>query len=205
MSAENVVPILRTPITMDAFARALLGAWRAVLGQDPTKAQAGVLWAQYGVETGAGPFCWNWNIGNVKHVAGDGYDYIMLPGTWEMVNGKRVVFQPPDPATWFRAYPDLDTAMVEHFRFLHGTRYARAWEGVELGDCGVFARLLKAAGYFTADANAYAAGMRAHFNRWTQSSAFDDALAALEPAPDTEPEVVHPDVELTGPDDDASS
>jgi hypothetical protein len=177
--SENVVPIQRTTIDMRSYARALARAWRAELGALPTKGQAGVLWAQYGIETGAGPWCWNNNIGNVKHVSGDGFDYFMLPNTWEIVNGKRVVFQPPNPATWFRAFPDLDMAMVEHFRFLRGKRYAPAWEGVEMADCGLFARKLKAAGYFTADANAYAKGMLVHFRRWMASDAYDKALVDI--------------------------
>ncbi len=143
---ERCVPFVRTSIDQKTYARALVAAWRALLGSDPTKGQAGVLWAQYGIETGAGPFCWNWNIGNVKHVTGDGHEWMMLPNTWEMERGKRVVYQPPHPATWFRSFPDLDTAMVEHFAFLHGKRYAPAWEGVELEDCGLFARLLKQGG-----------------------------------------------------------
>jgi hypothetical protein len=178
MSEQNV-PVQRTPIDMKGYARALAKAWRAELGTLPTKGQAGVLWAQYGIETGAGPWCWNNNIGNVKHVPGDGYDYIMLANTWEIINGKKVTFQPPHPATWFRAYPDLDTAMLSHFRFLRGKRYGVAWEGVELEDCGVFARKLKAAGYFTADANDYAKGMYAHHKRWMASDAFEKALAEI--------------------------
>lgn len=178
MSEQNV-PIVRTPIDMRTYARAVARAWNASAGAYPTKAQAGVLWAHYGIETSAGPSCWNWNIGNVKHVSGDGHDFIMLPNTWEMEAGKRVVYQPPNPQTWFRSFSSLDDAMSEHFALLHGKRYAAAWEGVELGDCGVFARLLRKAGYFTADATAYAAGMRPHFARWMASTAVDDALAEL--------------------------
>lgn len=179
MSDQNV-PVERTPIDMRTYARALARAWNSVIGGWPTKEQAGVLWAQYGIETGAGPWCWNWNIGNVKHVPGDGYDYMMLAGTWEMINGKRVVFQPPDPATWFRAYPNLDEAMLHHFGLLRGKRYAAGWEGVELGDCGLFARRLKAAGYYTADATAYTNGMLAHFRRWMAIDAFESAMREIE-------------------------
>lgn len=181
--AETAVPIQRTVIDMRGYARALARAWLATIGGLPTKAQAGVLWAQYGIETGAGPWCWNYNIGNVKHVHGDGFDYIELPNTWEMIGGKRVVLQPPDPGTWFRSYASLDDGMLEHFRFLHGTRYAPAWEGVELGDCGLFARRLKEHRYYTADATAYTNGMLAHFRRWMASDAFDAAMADIAQAP----------------------
>lgn len=188
--SETCVELVQTPITMEAFARALALAWRGELGALPTKEQAGVLWAHYGIETGAGPkaAAWNWNIGNVKHVPGDGHDFIMLPNTWEMVGGKRVVFQPPHPATWFRAFSSLDAAMVEHFRFLRSRKYGSAWEGVELGDCGLFARRLKAAGYYTADATAYTNGMLAHFRAWMRSDAFERALEGIA----AEPSVIEP-------------
>lgn len=60
----------------------------AVYAADPslTREQAGVLWAQYAIETGKGKFCWNCNIGNVKVTAGQvqaGTDYFMLKGTWK--------------------------------------------------------------------------------------------------------------------------
>lgn len=204
---ERLLEAVRTPIDLRAYSRAVARAWRLLLGAFPTKAQAGVLWAQYGIETGAGPFCWNWNIGNVKHVAGDGHDYVALNGVWEGVSAaeaerlissgqavldpkaehqravgtKRVavVFQPPHPATFFRAFPDLDTAMAEHLGFLRNRRYLVAWAGVEAGDCRRFAELLKAQGYFTASVDAYAAGMRGHFQRWMASDAFDEALLEL--------------------------
>lgn len=198
--SEACVPYERTPIDMRTYARAVARAWRDAFGRFPTKGQAGVLYAQYGVETGGPPkaACWCWNIGNVKHVPGDGHDYYMLPNTSERINGKLVYFQPPDRATWFRAYRDLDTAMREHFAFLRG-KYARCWEGVELEDVGVFARKLKegpdgkedtADDYYTATSEAYAAGMRTHFRAWMASSAFDNALEELAAE---EPSVVTPE------------
>ncbi len=63
---------------MKDFARALLEVW-----PEATKAQAGVLWAHFAGETGDGKYCWNWNLGNVKHVQGDGFDYVALAGVWE--------------------------------------------------------------------------------------------------------------------------
>lgn len=75
---ESLVPTVRTTTTMLDFASALLAV-------DPklTKEGAGVLWAQFAGETGDGVYCWNHNLGNVKHVRGDGYDYVSLRGVWE--------------------------------------------------------------------------------------------------------------------------
>lgn len=191
---ERLLKTVQTVIDMKTYSRAVVTAWRALLGSDPTKAQAGVLWAQYGIETGAGPWCWNWNIGNVKHVAGDGHDYVMLADVIEYVRGQKVTFQPPNPATWFRAFASLDEAMVEHLKFLRGRRYRVAWPAVEAGDCDAFAELLKgdpnttADDYYTAPVAAYAAGMRWHYGRWMRSNAFEEALAEL-----AEPSIVTPD------------
>lgn len=75
---DQLVPTVRTtPTTLD-FARAM----RAV-APDLSKEGAGVLWAQFAGETGDGRYCWNHNLGNVKHVRGDGCDYVSLAGVWE--------------------------------------------------------------------------------------------------------------------------
>lgn len=205
------VPIQRTPIAMTDFARALLKAWRMETGDLPTKQAAGVLWAQYMIETG-GAACWSWNIGNVKVTQGQvdaGVDWFDLPGTWEILGGKRVVLQPGDPGRRFRAYASLDDAMTEHLRFLRNKRYKPAWPAVEAGDVMAFARMLKAAGYFTASADDYGGGMMWHYRKWLASTVYENARDAIEmlqeaptlpelpdePDPDST-RVVHPEIDF---------
>lgn len=215
MSEQNV-PVTRTVVSMRDYARAVLRAWHLVApGSLPLKRSIAVLWAQYMIETG-GAACWNWNVGNVKHVPGDGYDYHMLKGTWEGVDKviadaliakglamldtneshKKavaprvcVVFQPPHPATWFRAYPSLDEAMTHHLTLLAKRRYASAWPHVIDGDFRAFAQALKNRGYYTATAAAYANGMAGHYDAFMQSTVYEnerDALEMIRDAP-TEP------------------
>lgn len=179
------VPVQRTTPTTKGFARALLLAWHKLFGEYPTKAQAGVLWSQYTLETGRGAACWNWNIGNVKKHPADGFDWIALPGTWEIVNGKRVVLDVKNPGSWFRAYGSLDHAMSEHLGFLRNKRYAPAWPAVMTGDPDAFARKLRALGYYTAPADDYAAGLVRLHEEWMRSAAFEESMDELEP--DTEP------------------
>jgi hypothetical protein len=224
MSEQNV-PVTRTVVSMRDYARAVLRAWHLVApGTLPAKRAVAVLWAQYMIETG-GAACWNWNIGNVKHVPGDGYDYHMLRGTWEGVDKAMadaliakglaaldtneshkkavaprtaVVFQPPHPATWFRAYPSLDEAMKHHLTLLAKKRYASAWPHVVDGDFRAFAQALKSRGYFSASAAAYANGMAGHYDQFMQSSVFEDERDALEmirdaptePSPSRRPPVI---------------
>lgn len=75
---EKLLETKRTTPSAIDFTRALL-----VMMPGATKEQVGVLWSHFAGETGSGQYCWNWNLGNVKHVAGDGYDYVSLRGVWE--------------------------------------------------------------------------------------------------------------------------
>lgn len=202
------VPIQRTPVDSKTYARAVLAACRS-LGWEPLdKAAAGVLWAQYMIETG-GKACWCWNLGNVKVTQGQvaaGASWFDLPGTWEIINGKRVVLPEGDPGRRFRAYESLSDGMVEHLLFLRNKRYQRAWPAVLAGDCKAFARLLKAAGYFTASAEDYAAGMLWHHRQWMASMAYDAAATEVravqeaetlrELPQEEEQPIVHPPVDF---------
>jgi hypothetical protein len=153
----------RTPITRDEFAAAIRTA-----GAGLSKEAAGVIWGQWCLETGRGKACWNFNIANVKvtgRQVAEGVDYVMLPNTWEIIGGKKVVFQPPHPQTWFRAFESLDDAMVHHLLFLQ-MHYGSAWEFVEAGDPRQFAYALKRRGYFTGDVEQYASGVAWFHREW---------------------------------------
>lgn len=76
--SERLVPTTRTTLDMAAFATALRTVW-----PEANRKQAGVLWAHFAGETGDGRSCWNFNLGNVKHVKGDGHAYVSLLGVWE--------------------------------------------------------------------------------------------------------------------------
>jgi len=175
---EQCVPTVRTTFSTEDFTRALVAAWRAFYdGATPSKASCGVIWAQYALETGRGKSCWCNNIGNVKHVAGDGHDYCMLTGVWEIIGGKRVTFQPPHPQTCFRAYPSLEAGMREHLDFLQ-RRYAGAWAEVEKGDARAFAHALKSRGYYTAPEEDYAKSLVSLQAEFGRSGAYEAATAS---------------------------
>lgn len=206
---ELVVPVKRTAISMADYVRAVVRSWPTVGEDIPLEASIGVLWAQYMVETG-GAACWNYNLGNVKHVKGDGHNYHMLGGVWEGVapavaaqliasgqavadtnpghakavgaTKQSVIFQPPHPATWFRAFASLDEGMSEHLQLL-ARRFSKAWPAVLAGDYMAFATLLHAQGYFTASPQAYAAGMRAPFNALVASTTYEELVASSAAAP----------------------
>jgi len=204
--SELVVPVKRTAVTMADYVRAVVRGWPKVAGGIPKEQSVAVLYAQYMIETG-GAACWNYNLGNVKHIKGDGHNYHMLGGVWEGVspaaadqliqsgqaiedtnanhikavgpNRKSVIFQPPHPATFFRAFASLDEGMEEHLQLL-SKRFSKAWPAVLDGDYVSFAGLLRSQGYFTASAEAYAAGMKAPFERLVASSTYEDLVATLD-------------------------
>lgn len=106
-----------------------------------------VLLAQWGIETGDGAKCWNYNLGNVKRLKGQ--PWTMLAGTWEILGGKKVVFQPPHPQTHFAAFDSLDEGASFYLEKMRG-RFAPAWPAVLAGDPSQFAADLKRLGYYTA-------------------------------------------------------
>ena len=213
---ERLVEPVRTTPTLAEYVGAVVRAWPSVETEPCSAAACAVLWAQYMTETG-GKACWNFSLGNAKRVPGDGHDYHMLRGVWEglpaaeaarlVASGQAryddneahkravaprtaIVFEPPHPATHFRAFASLDEAMLEHLALLR-RRFSRGWPGVLAGDVVAFARGLHAQRYFTASPEAYAAGMRAPFERALKSGAFEAAIAADAPAADEPPAILH--------------
>lgn len=202
MSTGNLRPTTRTKFSVQDYARAVRAA-----APELSKAAAGVLWAQYALETGRGSACWNCNIGNVKATPAQvaaGTPYFMLPNTWEIIAGKKIVFQPPDPQTWFRHFDTLAEAMAHHVVFLRERRYAPAWPAVLAGDPERFAHELKRLGYYTGSADIYARSLRVLHSEWMGAIDYDesdpgttladvsgDVSGDVEPAPDTPISPIH--------------
>lgn len=177
---------IQTPIGPLAFARGVIEAWKTLYGEIPSKEAIGVLWGQYMIETG-GSATWNYNIGNVKHVAGDGYNWIDLPGTWEIYNGQKVVLQPGDPGRLFRAYTNYGEAFKHHLAFLK-KKYTNAWERIISGQPREFAFDLKAGrdriigtgdDYYTGPENVYADAVERNYKNFVKGTYYEDALKQM--------------------------
>lgn len=181
---------VQTQYTQYELTKAFVDAWVLLYGTFPQKKQIAVIWAQNALETGMSAMMWNNNIGNVKYIANPTDDasieYCMLKNVWEIVNGQRVTFQPPNPATWFRSFPTLTDGVHYYFDFLRNRRYKIAWAAVEAGDPLQFAHLLKVQGYYSAPEADYAKAEIGYFNRFMQADYFDKALPP-EVNPDTGP------------------
>lgn len=198
----TLVPTVRTQYTQYELVKAFIGAWQEMYGVLPSKQQIGVVWSQNALETGMTHDMWCNNLGNIKYVASPSDDpslkYCMLENVWEIVNGQRVVFQPPNPATWFRAFDTLQEGVFFYFNFLRNRRYKTAWTAVEAGDPASFSHFLKLAGYYTAPEADYTKAEMAYFNRFMGSDYFDRALAELN-APPAPPVVAPPPVDSVDP------
>lgn len=159
-----------TPITPAAFASALVAAWRTFFGGEAPRQAIVLLMAQSAHETGEWKYVHNFNIGNVKAVQGDGYDWTMFRCREKDKDGKDVFFDPPHPATRFRAFRTLAEGAIDHLAFLYGrARYATAWAELKSGDPWKFASALRAAGYYTDPVEVYAGAIARYARQFSAS------------------------------------
>jgi len=180
--SETFVPTIRTTPSFRGFLEALHEWW-----PEFTREGAAVIYSQFAVETAKGFHCYNHNLGNVKHVKGDGFDYMALRGVWEIINGKRVEIPPENPGAWFRAYSDLITGMKHHLELIRFKKFKSAWQFVEAGNPAAFAVELRRLGYYTASAETYANLMKIHFDAFlkaTEEVFMEDATIVV---PQTKP------------------
>lgn len=228
MADQQRAPVQTTPTAL-VFAKAVIDDWGLVGEGVPPKCAAAVLYAQFMIETG-GINCYNWNIGNVKHVTGDGFDYHCLHGVWEgegptsvtalLASGEAyvdpnashqasckplvsMVFNPPHPATRFRAYDSLADAMKGHFLLLCKGRYANCWSALLAGDVMAFAHAIKARGYMTSEAEPYGNGMTPPFKHFMADTSFEMAVALSTPEAESptveevqDMPILHPSIEF---------
>jgi hypothetical protein len=164
------IPHAITPITPAAFASALVAGWRTFFGGDAPRQAIVLLMAQSAHETAEWKFVHNFNIGNVKAIEGDGYDWTMFRCREKDKDGKDVWLDPPDPGTRFRAFRTLTEGAIDHLAFLYGReRYARVWAELKSGNPLKFAIALRVAGYYTDPVKVYAGGLERYARKFGAS------------------------------------
>ena len=155
---ESCLPDRLTPIAAPLLYLSLRAQWlRLALDSAPTRASLLVLLAHWALETGFGHYTHWYNLGNAKHVAGDGQDYCQFRCN-EIISGKVVWYDPPDPACSFVAFRDLDAGAAYYLVSLRG-RFRIAWPFVLAGDVTGFCHALRLARYYTADEAIYTSGV----------------------------------------------
>lgn len=153
----QLIPDQLTPMSEAEACYALREAWKALFGAYPTNASLSVLWAQSALETGRWKSIHCNNFGNVKRH--DDEDYCMFRCN-EVIGGKVVWFDPPNPATEFCAYVTDVLGAQEYITFVsQRTRYQAAWKQVIAGNPVAYCAALKAADFFTADLVQYTKGV----------------------------------------------
>src|SRR3974390_1386155 len=99
--SESLVATTHTPVAAVDLYVAMHSAWGQLMAGEPcTRESLLVMLAQSALETGFWHACWCWNLGNVKHVPGDGHDFYQIRCN-EIENGKLVWYEPPNPACSF--------------------------------------------------------------------------------------------------------
>lgn len=179
---------VKTTCTQQELIKGFIEGWEKLFGSLPQKKCIAVLYAQNSVETGGNTNnMYNWNIGNVKYIpsktsSDDDIQYMMLKNVWEIINGKKVIYQPPHKATWFRSFPTLADGIAFHLDFLKNKRYKKAWSAIEAGDPANFAHLLKVANYYTAPEEDYVKSVTYFFNKFMKDNIFEKIVTSLTPS-----------------------
>ena len=176
------VPTVRTTFSMEDLTRSLIKAWYDIYQDFPKKQSVGVIYAQWALETGEGKSCWCENIGNYKAVdePNKTIKYCMLNNVWEIINGKKEIFQPPNKATWFMAFDSIDEGVAWHLNSLKTKRFKPAWRFVENGDIVGFVKQIKTLNYFTASLDDYLKATGIYFSRFMKDQTFEKVLADLQ-------------------------
>jgi hypothetical protein len=172
------LPATRTPLTIPALWNALLVGWETT-GQNPTRVGVELKLAHITLETGLRS-CWNWNLGNVKSVAGDGkcWQYFacgeevdaaqlkeaqrcggnLVSIVKEYASGSgaarySISLKPPHPWTKFAAFETLADGVLGQLAYLK--RRPAVLAALQSGDAQAYNDALVAAHYYTAGKERY--------------------------------------------------
>lgn len=180
----KLVPTVRTTYSEKEIVKGLIEGWIEAFGTTPSKESIGVIRAQNGIETGGTTSMWNNNIGNVKFVSNEkseaeNQEYMYLKNVWEILNGQKVIFQPPHPAAAFRSFPTLKEGIAHHLNLLKNSRYKKAWVDIEAGSVSNFAITLKNLRYYTAPVASYISGMNGFYKKYMESDLYEIAMEEI--------------------------
>ena len=178
----------KTPVSKQDLLLALWQAWYQIFGEEPKHEAVCVMGGQWALETGWGKSMWDFNLGNVKSVEGDGHDYCFfgcgeelplsvaqhavhdsplvkvvrtyMQGTTQMAS---VWIDPEHPWCRFRAFNSLLEGAVDYVKLLN-KRFQKSWPAVIAGDPAQFAHFLKLQHYYTADETQYTNSIKSTFH-----------------------------------------
>jgi hypothetical protein len=158
---EEVAPTL-TPVTQGQVLGAIMDAWQNATGQQADWGGIVILASQAAEETAGFAKLYDYNLGNITHAPGDGYDYNHRP-------------EVPVASMVFRVYPDLESGAADlvEWAIKHG-----AEDAIQNGDLSGYMNALRAGCYLgcignetptgvvsQSDYDAYEASIEAWMNR----------------------------------------
>jgi hypothetical protein len=196
------LPDILTPISREEIIRALWEGWMYYFNSPPPNKEC--LWviaAQWALETGWAKSMHNFNLGNVKSVPNDGYDFCYyecnealkrdVAEKYQRLDPKHaritayrndgtcwIWFYPPHAGCRFRAFHTLQEGAVDQIKIL-ANRFSRAWPAVLAGDPSEFVHVLKMTGYFTADETEYKRGVVSIFKTISALNVDYDSLPII--------------------------
>lgn len=178
----------KTPVTKQDLILGLWQAWYQIFNEEPKHEAVCVLGGQWALETGWGKSMWDFNLGNVKSVEGDGHDYQFFGCGEELplsvaqhavhdsplvkvvrtyANGNTpmasVWIDPKHPWCRFRAFNSLLEGAVDYVKLLN-KRFQMAWPAVIAGDPALFSHYLHQQHYYTADETQYTNSIKSTFH-----------------------------------------
>lgn len=152
--ADQQVKQITTPVSEAEMTRALIDAVRELYGINLNKEQTALLIAQNNIETDNRRAMHNYNIGNITHVNGDGWDYFVGgdktrdgKGGWKPIKLK------------FRSYPSLNVAAKDYIKNLHNRAGGSVWKEIIDGNAETFSKALKKSKYYEADEKTYTSAL----------------------------------------------
>lgn len=189
--AEEKVQKVQTLITEPQMVQALISEFSKLEGKPPIKAQLALLIAQNNLETGHRKSMWNWNVGNITHKPGDGFDY------WEGLDWLYVSMpnasgfteeQKKTVKLKYRVYPDLQAGVRDYLSLLKRVKGGSVWKKILEGNPTEFSKALKAANYYTAHeqdtvdpvtgkkTHGYTSGILAGVNGFNKRDSYEQAV-----------------------------
>jgi hypothetical protein len=177
---EQEVKKINTPVSEAEMSRALLDAAKELFGITLNKNQLSLIVAQNNLETGSRKYMWNYNVGNITHVPGDGFNYwsgldwlydYMPDASGFTKEQKRTI------KLKYRAYPSLEAGVKDYLSFLKRKGHGAIWDKILAADPVAFSKELKKNKYYTAHEEDYTKGIVSQMNAYNKRNSYENAVA----------------------------
>jgi hypothetical protein len=170
---DQHVERVQTNISESQMAAAIIAAWKELFEQTPCKEQVSMILAHNNLETGSRKHMFNYNVGNITHTNGDGFDFWSTKDWhWDQQHTAKVFY-----GAKFRSYPSLEAGVKDYIKLLSGKYYSSAWQHIVNPDPEAFSKALKAKGYYATDEKEYTAGIKSLFAQANKTDSYGAAMS----------------------------